>query len=619
MSWPSPPARTPIASARMGGSTRAARRSTPAIIPRFSIAGPIAPAKKWPCAFRTPVASAASPTSTRYGNIARVRSVARAACAGSDAKPGAITWRIHGAARIPSSVVSVSASSASARTARSMRRSSRCGRVTVYSLKTGIMAVESAPSARSRRRMFGIRKATKNASVTGPAPKVRATIMSRAKPAIRETSVAPPIAPRAWTTWRSGAFTLKSPRRSGMMQRGPETGSKERRRGEHEVLDQAHPAERAAPAPQPRHSHGGAHRREGGPRGRGRGAQRGDPWGHSRPRQGRLQGRHPRQHSRPQEVRTRPPPRGGLLDHRRGSRRPPPGHSQERLRGRSPRANGAYSDTLLEMSRVVEGRHGSAGASRATRGAWGSPHVQGDDRPPSSVARPVARPAPGRRGPAPPCETSEELGRRGRQTLARPRAVHRRAGDVGRPAVVLGAHEVAEVVVGDPRDERVPEQRPRLALDLEPECRLELAGYRHPGRAAQRDGGQLGVLRQGAAERHGDGRRHPPPGAVPHGEPGRWQRHARAADGEAGTLARPGVVPRRARGARELGRQAGERRLAVGHRAHVTHGAVDEQNGDADVALELARGHAHHIARQPEAPRPEHHAADLEPPDHRDW
>src|SRR2546430_12795162 len=40
---------------------------------------------------------------------------------------------------------------------------------------------------------------------------------------------------------------------------------------------------------------------------------------------------------------------------------------------------------------------------------------------------------------------------------------------------------------------------------------------RHPGRAAQRDGGQLGVLRKGAAEGHGDGRRHPPPGAVPHG------------------------------------------------------------------------------------------------------
>lgn len=47
------------------------------------------------------------------------------------------------------------------------------------SVNTGITAVDSAPSPSSRRRRFGMRKATRNASVTGPAPKAWATTMSR--------------------------------------------------------------------------------------------------------------------------------------------------------------------------------------------------------------------------------------------------------------------------------------------------------------------------------------------------------------------------------------------------------------------------------------------------------
>ncbi len=53
-----------------------------------------------------------------------------------------------------------------------------------------------------------MRKATKKASVTGPAPKARATTMSRTKPRIRLRSVASPIEPTARTTpcrtsWRA--------------------------------------------------------------------------------------------------------------------------------------------------------------------------------------------------------------------------------------------------------------------------------------------------------------------------------------------------------------------------------------------------------------------------------
>ena len=59
-----------------------------------------------------------------------------------------------------------------------------------------------------------MRKATKNASVTGPAPKARATTMSRTKPSTRLASVASPMTPTALTTPRwtcSWASRRRSP------------------------------------------------------------------------------------------------------------------------------------------------------------------------------------------------------------------------------------------------------------------------------------------------------------------------------------------------------------------------------------------------------------------------
>ena len=50
------------------------------------------------------------------------------------------------------------------------RTSSRLLR-TLYSDTTGTKACENAPSAVSRRRKFGILKATRNASISVPAPK----------------------------------------------------------------------------------------------------------------------------------------------------------------------------------------------------------------------------------------------------------------------------------------------------------------------------------------------------------------------------------------------------------------------------------------------------------------
>jgi len=59
----------------------------------------------------------------------------------------------------------------------------------LYSARIGTKACENAPSAKIRRKRFGSLKATKKASVAIPAPKIRATIASRAKPSTRENMV----------------------------------------------------------------------------------------------------------------------------------------------------------------------------------------------------------------------------------------------------------------------------------------------------------------------------------------------------------------------------------------------------------------------------------------------
>ena len=53
----------------------------------------------------------------------------------------------------------------------------------------GTNACENAPSAKSRRSRLGRRKATTNASIANPAPKVTARSASRANPVMRDTSV----------------------------------------------------------------------------------------------------------------------------------------------------------------------------------------------------------------------------------------------------------------------------------------------------------------------------------------------------------------------------------------------------------------------------------------------
>src|SRR5438477_11936830 len=53
----------------------------------------------------------------------------------------------------------------------------------------GTKACEKAPSANSRRRMFGSRNAASKASICNPAPNATAFRLSRARPVIRDSSV----------------------------------------------------------------------------------------------------------------------------------------------------------------------------------------------------------------------------------------------------------------------------------------------------------------------------------------------------------------------------------------------------------------------------------------------
>ena len=95
----------------------------------------------------------------------------------------------QGAATMPTSVTSISASVSSSATRSSSVRTSSSDRLLRAAPRIGTKACAKAPSANSRRSRFGMRKATQNASVMGPAPKARATRTSRARPEMRDSNV----------------------------------------------------------------------------------------------------------------------------------------------------------------------------------------------------------------------------------------------------------------------------------------------------------------------------------------------------------------------------------------------------------------------------------------------
>src|SRR5579862_1791087 len=78
-------------------------------------------------------------------------------------------------------------------------------------------AALKAPSAKIARKWLGSRQATKNASATGPAPRMAASMISRTKPVSRDSKVSPPtvkmrpiIDLRPWSRVAARAPGLKS-------------------------------------------------------------------------------------------------------------------------------------------------------------------------------------------------------------------------------------------------------------------------------------------------------------------------------------------------------------------------------------------------------------------------
>jgi len=118
---------------------------------------------------------------------------------GTSVNPGAITLTIQGARSIP---VTVSSARMMERSVKAIPANSTACFFDLlrYPVKTGIKAMVREPSANRRRKRFGILKATKKASVAGPAPKNPAITISRIKPNTLLNRVASPTTHAAFTT-----------------------------------------------------------------------------------------------------------------------------------------------------------------------------------------------------------------------------------------------------------------------------------------------------------------------------------------------------------------------------------------------------------------------------------
>ncbi len=112
---------------------------------------------------------------------------------GSSTKPGAITVRTMKG--IDSSIRIVKASSTVNRTPKTSSEKRLAPSMPFASIslaKSGTKAELNAPSAKSRRKVLGKRKAALKASATGPVPTAAAISVSRRKPKMRLPSVAVP-------------------------------------------------------------------------------------------------------------------------------------------------------------------------------------------------------------------------------------------------------------------------------------------------------------------------------------------------------------------------------------------------------------------------------------------
>ena len=117
-----------------------------------------------------------------------------------------------GAPMIPSTVSALMKTSVRVATLLARRQAEASPSVAMRREKVVTKAVESAPSAKRSRNMFGARNAVRNASMLREAPKSDAKTTSRSKPRRREHKMAMPTTPvaRVLTRLFSGAAMRKT-------------------------------------------------------------------------------------------------------------------------------------------------------------------------------------------------------------------------------------------------------------------------------------------------------------------------------------------------------------------------------------------------------------------------
>jgi hypothetical protein len=182
-------------------------------MPRISVTlsstGTNAPGAKRERALSRPESIATRLTSIRYGKVIRDRLTA------SSNLPGT-AWYSRASSQTIGHIASIATAENPSSTHTNTDSTSPANRSAASSPPSpcsareyiGTKATENAPSANSRRNVFGRMNASCHASAASPAPSTRAVIMSRAKPNTRLTAVSPPIVPTFLTR-------LLTPRRSG--------------------------------------------------------------------------------------------------------------------------------------------------------------------------------------------------------------------------------------------------------------------------------------------------------------------------------------------------------------------------------------------------------------------
>src|SRR5699024_10022453 len=177
----------------MGGSKYSSNHKLAAIMAKLSNMGVKAGMAKRLQGLSTPLAKATNDMHRMYGNIARVIHMAAENSAWRSAAriPLAIRLTTQGVAMTPTRVISINTAVKTKAT-----RSMSCwvalaDWVFFTSPRMGTKAWAKAPSAKSLRSKLGMRKATQKASVSPPAPKLRAMSISRNSPVMRDKKVKP--------------------------------------------------------------------------------------------------------------------------------------------------------------------------------------------------------------------------------------------------------------------------------------------------------------------------------------------------------------------------------------------------------------------------------------------